>query len=169
MVSWCLICNKTHSEFQILEVNCDPMTDVMVAGTPKTCGYTLKIMPPRPLPRRCLLGEGPPSSDSSNQQQLKCDCIYLKVLGGSPVRCGCGRKGVAEWRWAAQRSASGPAHGDAFFFVGRPCSVYSLIQAVTSLFRPGQTNLEEISTSRDKIPKNLFSKSLKGLGVLCKL
>jgi hypothetical protein len=34
VVGWCLICNKRHNEFQILEVNCAPLSDVMMAGTP---------------------------------------------------------------------------------------------------------------------------------------
>jgi hypothetical protein len=34
VVGWCLICNKRHSEFQILEVSCSPLSDVMMAGTP---------------------------------------------------------------------------------------------------------------------------------------
>ncbi len=29
-----VICNKRHSEFQILEVNCALLSDVMMAGTP---------------------------------------------------------------------------------------------------------------------------------------
>jgi hypothetical protein len=34
VVGWCLICNKRNNEFQILEVNCAPLSDVMMAGTP---------------------------------------------------------------------------------------------------------------------------------------
>jgi hypothetical protein len=37
----------------------------------------------------------------------------------------------------------GPEHGDDFLIIGRLRSAHSLDQAVTSLFRPGQTNLEE--------------------------
>jgi hypothetical protein len=34
VVGWCLICNKRNNEFQILEINCAPLSDVMMAGTP---------------------------------------------------------------------------------------------------------------------------------------
>jgi hypothetical protein len=34
VVGWCLICNKRDIEFQILEVNCAPLSDVMMASTP---------------------------------------------------------------------------------------------------------------------------------------
>ncbi len=34
VVGWCLICNKRHNEFQIFEVNCAPLSDVMMAGKP---------------------------------------------------------------------------------------------------------------------------------------